>query len=323
METISKETKFLLALSKLKGIGPVALKNIAETINVTNLTITDLANTDKKIQKALDSNNEEWNKCLFFAQQQIDYAKEHQTRIISVVDKDYPLLLKMSKNDPVILFVKGKLHNNPENSVGIIGTREPTSHGKIITERITKFFIENNWSIVSGLAIGCDSIAHRIAVQQNAHTVAVLAHGLETIAPKQNEKLAEEILDAGGALISQFPFKSEIRPASFVVRDKVQAGLSKGVVMIQSDIKGGSLHASRAALTYKRWLAVPNPTQQDRNNNEPKIAANIIMIDGQDREVESLLECQYDDLRHIIKLYSKDDYLKLLTIDHNEQFSLI
>lgn len=324
MKIISKETSFLLALSQLKGIGRVAIKNIVENTNPSCLNIDYLAKQDKKIQKALNEDAKVWDECLAFSEKQIEYAKAHQSNIISILDDNYPTLLKSSKHDPAILFIKGNTRfNQAHNSVGIIGTREPTPHGKIITERISQFFIKNNWSIISGLAIGCDSIAHQTAVKHKAHTIAVLAHGLEMIAPKQNEKLAEDILNEGGALISQFPFKSEIRPTNFVMRDKIQAGLSKGIVMVQSDIKGGSLHASRAILMDNRWLAVPNPTKLDRDNQEAKIGANLVIIDGKNSDIESLLECNPDSISNIIKLYSKEDYSKLIISNDIEQFLLI
>jgi DNA processing protein len=91
----------------------------------------------------------------------------------------------------------------------------------------------------------------------------VLAHGLQTVAPRQHQSLADDILAGGGALLSEFPFGRPPLPPQFVKRDRTQAGLAQGVVMIQSDVRGGSLHAARAALVYQRWLAVPYPTGKD------------------------------------------------------------
>lgn len=324
MKIISKETKFLLALSHLKGIGPAAIKSIADIDDINNLNIDYIVTHHKKIQSLLSDDTKNWEKCLAFVDKQVDYADKYQARIISILDDDYPPLLKTSMEDPSILFVRGNLFSNPNSSVGVIGTREPTNHGKIITERICNFFIENNWSIVSGLAIGCDTIAHQTAVKHKSHTLAVLAHGLEIIAPKQNERLAQDILSLGGALVSQFPFGTEIRPTNFVVRDKVQAGLSQGIIMVQSDVKGGSLHASRAILTNNRWLAIPNPTSLDRQNQERKIGANLVIIDGESSDIELLLKCKKSDLNNIIKLYGKDDYSKMLAKNtRTEQFSLV
>ena len=92
--------------------------------------------------------------------------------------------------------------------------------------------------------------------------------------------------------MSQFPFKTKIRPTNFVVRNKVQAGLSQGIIMVQSDVKCGSLHASRAILTNNRWLAIPNPTSLDRRNQERKIGANLVIIDGESSDIELLLKCK-------------------------------
>lgn len=118
--------------------------------------------------------------------------------------------------------------------------------------------------------------------------------------------------------MSQFPFKTKIRPTNFVVKNKVQAGL------VQSDVKCGSLHASRAILTNNRWLAIPNPTSLDRRNQERKISANLVIIDGESSDIELLLKYKKSDLNNIIKLYSKDDYPKMLAKNtRTEQFSLV
>jgi DNA processing protein len=185
--------------------------------------------------------------------------------------------------------------------------------GAIITRRLTTVFAERGWSIVSGLALGCDAIAHQTALDCQGHTVAVLAHGLHTVAPRQHVSLAAQILDAGGQLVSAYPFGQDPIPAYFAERDAVQAGMARAVVMIQSDLEGGSLHASRAALRYGRILAVPAATQRDLNNHEPKSGANRILTDGAEREKMTLLDCAAAQLEHLIVLRSKDDYAQLLT----------
>lgn len=207
---------------------------------------------------------------------------------------------------------RGALSQTPEQSVAIIGTREPTAHGKRIAARIAEFFVEHQWSVVSGLALGCDAVAHQATLDAGGHTVAVLAHGHQTIAPARHKKLANDILDAGGALVSEYPFGREIQKQQYVKRDRTQAGMAQGVVMIQSDVVGGSLHASRAALDYKRWLAVPYPTDKDREHQEPKIQANLLIADGADSERAELLHCSTESLSRVLILSSRDDYLAML-----------
>jgi DNA processing protein len=183
----------------------------------------------------------------------------------------------------------------------------------MITRRITDFFCSQRWSVVSGLALGCDGIAHRAAIEAGGHTVAVLAHGLQTVSPSQHRKLAEEILSSGGALVSEYRFGQGAMPNQFVKRDRTQAGLSRGVVMIQSDLKGGSLHASRAALDYERWLAVPYPTAADQQANEPKIQANLMIANsGADIDRANLLKCHISRLSKVIVLRAREEYPQLV-----------
>src|SRR3546814_19756232 len=130
---------------------------------------------------------------------------------MSAADPEYPRRLAATKDDPFILYVKGRLAPDGNHSVAIIGTREPTAHGIQITQRVSKFFAEKGSSIISGLALGCDAIAHETALQCEGHTVAVLAHGLQTITPSKHKKLADRILDSGGALVSEYPFGQSAR----------------------------------------------------------------------------------------------------------------
>ncbi|MHB9704100.1 DNA-processing protein DprA [Alcaligenes aquatilis] len=311
MSVVSPATLTLLTLSMLKGVGPAALKKVAAISGFDDLSIEALAASIPAIGKALIE-PDAWIRAQEAAAKQIEEAQRHDARILSAVDGEYPLLLAATKDDPFILFVKGTLSQLPDRSVAIIGTREPTMHGKRIAKSIASFFVEQKWSIVSGLAVGCDAMAHQSTLDAGGHTVAVLAHGLQMIAPAQHKKLAEQILASGGALISEYPFGQTVRRQQYVKRDRTQAGLAQGVVMIQSDVKGGSLYASRASLDYDRWLAVPYPTEKDRERAGPKIQANLLIADGKDEQRMDLLWCSSPKLKKIIVLHSRDDYFQLL-----------
>lgn len=315
MSMISTATTKLLALSMLAGIGPATLRKIASLDAFESASVENLGSRVPALARAL-SDPLAWTNAVELAEKQIDAAVTNQARIISALDAEYPALLKLTKDDPFIMFVKGALFSSPERSVAIIGTRQPTKHGELITRRITEFFVEQHWSVVSGLALGCDALAHKAALAANGHTVAVLAHGLQTVAPSQHRKLAEEILDSGGALVSEYRFGQGALPMQFVKRDRTQAGLAQGVVMIQSDLKGGSLHASRAALDYQRWLAVPFPTEADQSANEPKIQANLLIAGSNvDYERANFLKCHHSRLSKVIVLRTKDDYPRMLSAE--------
>lgn len=311
MSIVSDRTRLLLAFSMLKGVGPAALRKVAAHEAFKTKDLSAIAAAFPQIARAQES-TEAWSRAQENAEKQVEEARFHDARILSICDPEYPKLLSSTKDDPAILYVQGNLSPNPHNSVAIIGTREPTAHGEVIAVRITQFFVEAGWSIVSGLAIGCDAIAHRAALDANGHTVAVLAHGLQTVAPARHKQLAADILSAGGALVSEYPFGQGVQKQNYVKRDRTQAGMAQGVVMIQSDLKGGSLHASRASLDYNRWLAVPYPTEKDRENREPKVQANLAIAEGAESQRADLLRCSVSSLNRIVILRSRADYMILL-----------
>lgn len=311
MTNLSPKTQRLLTLSMLKGVGPSTLRRVIDIPSFDILPIEHLAREIPPLLKSLAEPGA-WDQAIAISALQAEEAKRFDARILSTVDPDYSPLLAATKDDPILIWVRGRLPTDQAKSVAIIGTREPTDHGAVIAQRITAFFVDAGWSIVSGLALGCDGIAHQAALDAGGHTVAVLAHGLHMVAPARHRKLADQILTSGGALISEYRFGQSAQPQQFVKRDRTQAGMAQGVVMIQSDLRGGSLHASRAALNYQRWLAVPYPTAKDLGNHEPKIQANLLIAEGSVEQKKELLHCSGSDLERTIVLRSKKDYSQLI-----------
>lgn len=311
MNTVSSMTMIALKLSMLRGIGPATLRKLARAPGFHDGDLDQLSQHVPPLKRAINETGA-WERASELAVEQVEAASDSGTTILSALDPAYPTLLSATKDDPFIIYVRGSLAADPLKAVAVIGTREPTPHGEAIADRIARFLTERGWSVVSGLALGCDAIAHRAAIEARGHTVAVLAHGLQTIAPSTNRRLAEDILEAGGALVSEYPFGREPIPQQFVKRDLTQAGMAQGVVMIQSDLQGGSLHASRAALAYGRWLAVPHPTVFDRTQAAPKIQANLMLSEGSEAERIELLRCKVQDLERVVVLRSKEDYPRLV-----------
>jgi DNA processing protein len=169
----------------LSGIGPATLRKATQVFGFEDKSVDQLGSEVPAIGRA-SAPAGAWSKALELAEEQVDLAERCGARILSPLDAEYPKLLAATKDDPFLLYVRGDLAPSPEKSVAIIGTREPTPHGEIIATRITQFFVEQGWSVVSGLALGCDAIAHRAAIDAGGHTVAVLAHGLQTIAPAKH-----------------------------------------------------------------------------------------------------------------------------------------
>jgi DNA processing protein len=297
----------LFELSQLRGIGPKTLRALAGRKDLGSASEEDLRYMDARLARALKEPGA-FEKAQSVAEQQLEQADRQDAFILSSVDSDFPALLLKTDDAPMFLYVRGGLDRLAEKAISVIGSREPTPHGILIAERLTRHFAEQGWSIVSGLALGCDAAAHRAALSAGGKTVAVLAHGLQTVAPLQHAELAEQIVATGGTLVTEYAYGVEAAPPLFVRRDRIQAGLSKGVVMIQSDLEGGSLHASRAALRYGRLLAVPRPTSADIDAASPEIKANVLLADGSDEEKMKLLQCDASALSRVRVLESREDY---------------
>ena len=188
----------------------------------------------------------------------IDFHTEHEINMAGIGDSNYPAILASAHDAPPVLYWKGSLSGIDSASAAVVGTREPTELGTKVAERVTAFLAQSGVSIVSGLALGIDTVAHREALAQNGHTVAVLAQGLDQISPASNRYLAHEIVESGGALVSENPMNAIVDKYEFAKRDRIQSGLSRIVVPIQTGLKGGTQNTIRFAQAQNRALWAPN-----------------------------------------------------------------
>jgi DNA processing protein len=178
-------------------------------------------------------------------------------------EKDYPKRLMQIPNPPVILYARGSRECLTAPIIAaVIGTREPTKFGKWTAIRLSEELGRCGIVVVSGLAIGCDTFAHEGCLMGRGQTVAVLAHGLDRIYPAQNRGLAEEIVDTGGCLVSEYPPGAPAFKNQFVDRDRLQIGLSDVLILIESDVQGGSMHTVRFSKEQGKPIgAIAHPDQ--------------------------------------------------------------
>lgn len=230
----------------------------------------------------------------------LDKAQRLRVQILSVFDPQYPAALKRLSDRPPVIFVKGRL-DSFERCVACIGTREPSEFGVQVTQRIVEQLVGAQWTIVSGLALGIDSIAHKAALANKGRTLAVMAGGLDSIYPKQNADLADEILANDGALVSEQGFGIPAAPRNLVQRDRLQSGLSVGTFVMQTDVKGGSMHTVRYTLLQGRALFAPVP--QGRHAEEPKSRGILALTQMTGRQLSELLEAQSEYKRLLETTY--------------------
>lgn len=178
---------------------------------------------------------------------------------IKIEEKGYPKLLKKIKNPPKVLYFLGKIVEK-ENCIGIVGTRRCSDYGKEVALQIAGDLAEAGLTIVSGFAPGIDTFSHLAAIERKKRTIAVLGTGLDkkSIYPKSNLKLVEKILENGGCLISEYPPGTKGTKFTFPQRNRIIAGLSLGVVVIEARLKSGALITAKYAKEQKRKIfAVP------------------------------------------------------------------
>ena len=191
--------------------------------------------------------------------------KEKNIEIVLEKDSNYPNLLKEIPYPPLALYYKGAPLQKSEKCIAIIGTRKATEVGKRLAEKFSEKLAKAGITIVSGLALGIDANAHKGALKANGKTIAVLGNGLGTIYPKENERLAKEILSKNGTLVSEYPKDLEPRPHRFLERNRIVSGLSDGILVIEAPQKSGSLSTARYAIEQNRSVWVIPGNIEHRN----------------------------------------------------------
>ncbi|PRB52589.1 DNA processing protein DprA [Pseudomonas sp. MYb2] len=204
-----------------------------------------------------------------------DKNLSHNVKMLSINENEYPKYLKSILDAPPLLFIRGNFDIFSHlPGVAIVGAREASPAGKEIAKRIARFMGENGWTVVSGLALGIDAAAHQGALDAGGKTIAVLAGGLEKANPAANLDLGFNILESGGAWISEHPVGTPPKKHHFVPRNRIQVGLSAGSIIVEAKIKSGSLSQARFCVGQDRPLfaVVPNTIENPlRLNSEGTI----------------------------------------------------
>ncbi len=200
------------------------------------------------------------DEALFKAKKESEFMERHGIRSFSITDEDYPSRLADNDKAPLTLFRLGDADLNAENMFSIVGTRHATSYGMryvaSLVEDMAPYFPD--LVIVSGLALGIDSAAHEAALKAGLPTIAVVAHGLNTIYPAVNRDLARRIIAAGGAIVSEYPSGVTPYRSRFLERNRIVATMTDAVLVAESAEKGGAMSTAAVASSYGReLLALP------------------------------------------------------------------
>ncbi|MGL4687262.1 MAG: DNA-processing protein DprA [Fusobacteriaceae bacterium] len=190
-------------------------------------------------------------------EKELNYLNEKKIKLLFIHDEDYPVSLKNISQPPIFLYYKGDVKILSTFIIGVVGTRNATRYGKIACEKFTTGLIDAGITTVSGVALGIDTVCHTKTLEKKGVTIGVVGSGLDIIYPKENKWLWEEIPKTG-VLISEFPLGTEPMPYNFPQRNRIIVGLSKGILIVESKEKGGSLISAEIALEEGRDIfAIP------------------------------------------------------------------
>lgn len=215
--------------------------------NVLGAIIADFAISDKGFREAVQNTNLAIEKIYFYS---LD--------VLTIYDDKYPSSLRAISDAPPIIFYRGILKT--PTMAAVVGSRKVSKFGKKITYEVVDWLHELGYGVVSGLALGIDTFAHERAVQNNQYTIAVLPNSLDSIYPVENFKLANNIMESGGCILSELVFGINRGNQSFVQRNRLQAALSQFVIPIEMGVKSGTMHTINFAKRYKKAVALFKPT---------------------------------------------------------------
>lgn len=223
--------------------------------------------------------------------------------IITIYDENYPTGLKYIDDNPKVLYVRGEVREDNELSIAIVGSRKATSYGKWACEKFTKELVDMDVTIISGLASGIDTIAHRTALDHGGRTIGVLGNGIDVVYPKRNRSLYSE-MEEKNSIISEFPLGTQPLAFNFPQRNRIISGIAKGVIVIEAQEKSGSLITAHHALDQgKDVFALPgniNSIFSGGTNRLIKDGAKPLL------DIEDIIEEIYE-LKERIKSINKDE----------------
>ena len=218
---------------------------------------------------------------------EMELLQRYRVKVLTLNDPAFPARLKEIYDIPPLLYVRGELTADDDWAIAIVGTRGATVYGRQVTERLVADLVHNRITVVSGLARGIDSVAHRTALDAGGRTVAVLASGLDIAYPAENTKLAQAIMERG-ALVSEYPLRTKPKADHFPRRNRIMAGMCLGVVVAEAGDSSGALITANLALEQNREVfAVPGSVLSPRSRGTNRLiqeGAKLV------RNVEDILE---------------------------------
>ncbi len=296
---MKNDLKYWLALSFIKDTGPITIKRLLSAFQrperILKASFNELMNIEdigelraKRIYKF-----NSWN----IVEEELKKIKDHNIRILTYADREYPENLRHIDDSPIILYIKGSFIKDDRYAIAIVGSRLMTEYGRSMANKIASELSSLGITIVSGMARGIDTVAHKGALKAGERSIAVLGCGLDRPYPDENMELFEALSNSG-AVISEFPLGTPPNKENFPKRNRLISGLSLGVIVVEAAINSGSLITASFALEQgKDVFAIPGnitSRQSEGTNFLIKKGAKLV------QKVDDILEEIAPQLKRLI-----------------------
>ncbi len=242
-----------VALTFVNKIGPVLARSMAshfggaeEVFKKSKEALTQARGVGAKRLELSD-----FNEALRRAEQELKFIENNKVDVLYYTDPRFPRKLKNCHDSPLLLYSKGNANLNNHRIISIVGTRNATDYGRNLCKQLIEELQDYNVLIVSGLALGIDTAAHRESIALNVPTVGVLGHGYDRMYPSQNSSLAEKMQQNGG-LLTEYPSGTKPNRENFPSRNRIVAGMADATIVVEAGLKGGALITAEIANSYNR-----------------------------------------------------------------------
>lgn len=267
------DVRGLLSLLSIPGIGPYRIRNLighfgspGAVLEAGTEDLRRVEGIDEKTARSIRAGADPG-----FPERQMMLTEKLGVRMVSYWDAEYPELLKSIYDPPVLLYVKGSLEDLPERRLAVVGMRSPSETGKTVAESFAADLARCGVAVVSGMARGIDTAAHRGCIRAGGKTVAVLGSGVDVVYPPENIRLYNRIA-AAGAVISEFPMNAEPAASHFPRRNRIISGMSRGTVVVEAGERSGALITAYMALEQGREVfAVPGSVRSSKSRGAHRL----------------------------------------------------
>ncbi len=298
------ELIYKIALTLIPNVGSVNGKNLVAYCGGVDAVFTEKKKFLMKIPGIGEATvNSIVNHNVFErAEEEVNFIQKYNIKTLFYLDSGYPSRLKQCTDSPLMLYYKGNADLNNDRIVSIVGTRNATEYGRDMCRRIVEGLSDSNALIISGLAYGIDTWSHKAALDFNLPTIAALGHGLDRIYPYANRSLAEKMLVNGG-LITEFMSQTKPDRENFPMRNRIIAGMSDAVIVVEAGAKGGALITADLANSYNRDVfAIPG-----RISDTFSVGCNNLIKTNRAALIQSA-----DDIRYILNWDSHKNLTKVV-----------